>query len=156
MKAGDELELVPGIRALAIAPGFPYRHNSLGFLFESGSSRLYFETHVVDVPHLQRLLASRGPLAGLVIPAQEVRVALVPFVMSAQRAAAVVRALGPRVVLTTGDDPWKARGLLARTLVWARGTLDAFAEALAAGEGSGTRYVRPQPGQLVSIDSLTE
>jgi hypothetical protein len=59
-------------------------------------------------------------------------------------------------VLTTGDDPWKARGLLARTLVWARGTLDAFAEALAAGHVSGTRYVRPQPGQLVALDGRTE
>lgn len=47
LRDGERATLWPGLELEAVAPGFPYTHNSLGYAFTAEGKRLYFETHVV-------------------------------------------------------------------------------------------------------------
>jgi L-ascorbate metabolism protein UlaG (beta-lactamase superfamily) len=152
VRAGERVELAAGLEAIAVAPGFPYRHNSLGWWIEEPSSgaRAYLETHVIDVEAVEALRAERGPLGALVLPVQRVRFAGIPIVMGAKQAARACARLAPTLALATGLDPGEAQGLLARTLVWASGSVADFEGALAA-EAPSTRYLALGAGDAVEV-----
>lgn len=134
----------PGLRVEAIRPGFPYAHNSLGFVFAADGQRVYFETHMPPAG-----LEARGPFDAVVAPMQSVRLLGVPFVQSLERSVALARRLAPRWWLPTGDDPHLGHGLLTRLLFFRDARSD-FAQALAAA-GATTRFVEPAPGQSFEI-----
>ncbi len=135
-----------GVKIEAVRPGFPYRHNSLGYLISEPSTRLYFETHTVDV---QRHAARISGVDVAVMPVQGVWLFGIPFVMSAERALAVTQAIAPKVVVPTGNDPHKAHGLMSTAMLSTRGTIADFA-ALLAQSGSTTRFSNPGPGESVT------
>ncbi len=141
---GDELELE------AIAPDFPYSHNSLGYVFSHGGRRVYLETHVVN---RKRGLERAHGVDVLVAPVQSVRVAGVVFVMSAERAVETARLLQPKTWVATGVDPQHGHGLLQRTLVSCRGTVDDFAARLKEA-GLPTTFAQPAPGEAIAVGDL--
>ena len=129
-----------------VQPGFPYRHNSLGYLISEPGARLYFETHTVDLRrHAARIIG----VDVAVLPVQGVWLLGIPFVMSAERALEVTRAIAPRVVVPTGNDPHKAHGLMSRAMLWTRGSISDFATLLAQ-SGSTTTFSNPSPGESVT------
>lgn len=130
----------------AVRPGFPYRHNSLGYLLTNGHARLYLETHTVD---LARQAARLKNVDVAVLPVQGVWLFGIPFVMSPERALEVTRALTPRVVVPTGNDPHKAHGLMSKAMLSTRGTLEDFSTLL---EHSGlpTTFSNLAPGESVA------
>lgn len=127
MRDGDRAVPFEGLTIEAVAPAFPYRTDSLGFVFEHASRRVYLETHVVDLRHKQRLAG----LDVLIMPVQGVRLLGLALAMSPARALETVRALGPARVVPTGSDPQNARGFMARWLISYRGSIDEFAQRLA-------------------------
>jgi L-ascorbate metabolism protein UlaG (beta-lactamase superfamily) len=142
----DVVSPFANVKIEAVRPGFPYRHNSLGYLVSEPSARLYFETHTVDVPrHGARV--SGSDLA--VMPVQGVWLFGVPFVMSPQRALEVTRAIAPKMVVPTGNDPQKAHGLMSKAMLWTRGEIGDFA-ALLAQSGLPTTFSNPAPGESVT------
>lgn len=143
MRDGDVAAPFEGLKLEAVQPGFPYRHNSLGFLLDDGHQRTYLETHMVDV---RRHGARVGGVDVAVLPVQGVWLFGIPFVMSPERALAVTQALKPGVVVPTGNDPQVAHGLMSKAMLWCRGSVDDYARLLAA-SGLDTRLASLGPGQ---------
>jgi L-ascorbate metabolism protein UlaG (beta-lactamase superfamily) len=147
MVDGQRQQLFDTVTLEAVAPAFPYRHNSLGFIFEGDGARVYLETHTVDLArHASRL---KG-LHAVVMPVQGVRLLGLPFVMSPERAVAVLEALRPRQVVPTGLDPQVAHGALSAAMLWYRGTVDDFADLLRRAQGP-TRLLHPAAGEAVEL-----
>ncbi len=145
----DQATVLPGLTVTAIAPNFPYSHNSIGFLFEGDGSRLYFETHIVN---FERAKTRIGEVDCLVAPMQSVRVAGIPFVQSLERSVEVAKVLKPKQWLPTGDDPKLAHGLFHSLLISYRGELPEFAPMLKAA-GLETQFLTPAPGEPVRVQS---
>lgn len=149
LRDGDKVEPFEGVSLEAVQPGFPYRHNSLGYLISDAHARLYFETHTVDVRrHGQRVKGADVA----VLPVQGVWLFGVPFVMSPERAIEVTRAIEPKLLVPTGHDPQKAHGLMSRAMLWTRGSIDDFAQLLAH-SGLPTKLAMPLPGESVLAHS---
>lgn len=131
---GAQRELGPGVELHAVRPGFPYAHNSLGFLIHEQASgrRLYLETHVTDEASLVALRAEHGPVDLVIAPVESVRLFGVMLAMAAPRALRTLELLGARWVAPTGLEPGRGFGLLA-WLLRCRGTLEDFRAALEAG-----------------------
>ena len=142
LRKGDVFIPWPGLSVQVLAPGFPYAHNSLGFVFEGDARRVYFETHMVPGD-----IASRGPFDAVVAPMQSVRLLGVPFVQGPEKAAAVAKTVGAKWWLPTGNEPHLAHGALP-TLLFTRGHMADFEAALA---GTQTRFVQPAPGEAVDL-----
>ncbi|MBL8956179.1 MAG: MBL fold metallo-hydrolase [Myxococcaceae bacterium] len=135
--------LFDGVTLEAVQPGFPYRHNSLGYVVRDAHARLYLETHMVDVArHGERV----RDVDVAIWPVQGVWLLGIPFVMSTERAVEVTRELAPRVVVPTGNDPQRAHGLMSKAMLWCRGAVDDYAQLLAA-SGAATRFVPLGPGE---------
>jgi L-ascorbate metabolism protein UlaG (beta-lactamase superfamily) len=145
LRDGETAQPFEGLTVEAVQPGFPYRHNSLGYLLRDAQARLYLETHTVDLAR-QGARVTGVDLA--VLPVQGVRLLGVPFVMSPERALEVTRVLAPQVVVPTGRDPQRAHGLLSSAMLWCRGTVEDYARLLAA-SGLSTRLATPAPGDAV-------
>jgi L-ascorbate metabolism protein UlaG (beta-lactamase superfamily) len=145
LHGGATAQPFEGLTLEAVQPGFPFRYSSLGYLLRDAHTRMYFETHVVDVArHAARL---KG-VELMVLPVQGVRLLGLPLVMSPERALEATRALAPQVVVPTGSNPQKAHGLLSATMLWCRGTVEDYARLLAA-SGLSTRLATPAPGEAV-------
>lgn len=147
LRDGEQATVLPGLTATAIAPDFPYAHNSLGFVFEAEGARVYFETHIVN---FERAKTRVGTVDCLVAPMQSVRVAGIPFVQSPERSVEVAKVLQPKQWLPTGDDPQLAHGLFHSLLITYRGAREEFAPMLKAA-GLATRFVTPAPGEAVRV-----
>lgn len=152
LEADQRVSLAPGVELRAVAPGFPYAHNSLGYCVTEARSarRLYLETHVTHGPRLAELVAEDGPVDLAVLPVQSVRLLGVQFAMDPARVLASLEQLGARFVLPTGLDPGRGEGLLAKVLR-CRGSLDDFARALGASE-LACELVELAPGQGFRLD----
>jgi L-ascorbate metabolism protein UlaG (beta-lactamase superfamily) len=145
LRDGERAVVWEGLDLEAIAPGFPYTHNSLGFAFTAGGQRLYFETHVVEP---ERAKARLGKVSLLVAPVQSVRLLGIP--LSAERALEVARVLTPTKWVPTGNDPHLAHGAFSRTMLFYRGAVGDFASLLRS-SGVPTELVEPAAGQSVSL-----
>ncbi len=143
LHGGDVVTPFDGVKLEAVQPGFPYRHNSIGFVLEADGKRAGFETHVVD---LARHGARYQGLDLLVVPVQGVWLLGVPFVMSPQKVLHVVQALKPTVVVPTGNDPQNGHGLLSTAMLFFRGSVEAFGAHLSQA-GLPTRFVALTSGQ---------
>ncbi|MDP1915143.1 MAG: MBL fold metallo-hydrolase [Myxococcales bacterium] len=126
MRGGETAQLLPGVDVEAIAPAFPYSHNSLGYLLHANGVRLYLETHTIHADHAAK---ARGADC-LITPVQSVRLLGMPLVMSPERALAMVEQLQPKRVVPTGNDPDGAHGLLQSLALFTRGSVEAFGTAL--------------------------
>ena len=126
MRGGETVELLPGVQLEAVAPAFPYSHNSLGYLLKAGGVRLYLETHTI---HPARASSAHG-VDLLLAPVQSVRLLGMPLVMSPERVLEMVEALQPRRLVPTGNDPAGAHGLLQSLALSTRGSIEGFAAAL--------------------------
>ncbi|MDP2275140.1 MAG: MBL fold metallo-hydrolase [Archangium sp.] len=144
---GERAQAWDGLELEAIAPGFPYTHNSIGVAFTATGKRLYFETHVVQP---ERAKARLGKVELLVAPVQSVRLMGIPLVMSPERALEVVKVLAPMKWVPTGNDPAAAHGVFSRTMLFYRGEVGDF-RALLQREGATTTLLEPAPGQSVSV-----
>ncbi len=138
----------PGLELEAIAPGFPYTLNSLGYVFTADGERLYFETHVVDA---KRAKARLGPVHTLVAPVQSVRLMGLPLVMSPERALAIAKVLQPKYWVPTGNDPAQAHGAFSKTMLFYRGEVADFS-ALLQSSGVATTLLEPKPGEVARND----
>ena len=144
---GQTAEPFEGVRIEAVQPGFPYRHNSLGYVLREPNASLYFETHTVD---LERHGARVSGLDVAVLPVQGVWLFGVPLVMSPERALEVARALAPKQLVPTGNDPQKSHGLMSKAMLWTRGTIDDFATLLARSE-LPTKLSSLQPRETLTL-----
>lgn len=145
MRGGDEATPFPGTKLRAVQPGFPYRHNSIGFVIEGDGARAGFETHVID---LQRHGKQLEGLDLLVVPVQGVWLMGVPFVMAPEKVRRIVDALKPRQVVVTGNDPEKGHGLLSSAMLFYRGSVAEFAASMAP---STSRFVDLNAGQTLDV-----
>ncbi len=148
MADGTRATPVAGLEIEGVAPAFPYRGDSLGFVFTGGSKRVYLETHVVDLRHKERL----RHLDALIIPVQLARMFGVSLAMSPERARSVVEALAPARVIPTGTDPQTAEGFMQRWLLQFRGRVDEFGALLRQGAGNGATFVPLASGQTLSLE----
>jgi L-ascorbate metabolism protein UlaG (beta-lactamase superfamily) len=147
LRDGERATVWDGLELEAIAPGFPYSHNSLGYVFGAGGQRLYFETHVVNA---ERAKARLGKVELLVAPVQSVRLMGIPLVMSPERAVEVAKVLAPEKWVPTGNDPQVAHGAFSRTMLFYRGAVKDFGELLRA-SGVATELLEPAPGESISL-----
>ncbi len=147
MRGGDEASLFPGTKLHAVQPGFPYRHNSIGFVLEGDGARAGFETHVID-------LKRHGPrfegLDLLVVPVQGVWLMGVPFVMAPERVRDILDVLKPKQVVATGNDPDKGHGVLSSVMLFYRGSVGGFGASMA---GSASRFVDLVAGQTLEVSA---
>lgn len=147
LSPGDDFVLPGGHRLVAIAPGFPYAYNALGFVFEEATgARAYLETHMVD----DRRAEALGPVDLAILPVESVHLLGIQFVMDAERAARAAQKIPARRVTPTGLDPSAAEGWFARWVVRCRGTISDFRRALA---GVGPTLVELDPGERYSVES---
>lgn len=123
---GHTAELLPGLAVEAVAPGFPYSHNSNGYVLTASQRRLYLETHMI---HPRRSPSIRG-VDLLVAPVQSVRLLGIPFVMSPERVVELVRELAPKRLVPTGNDPQLAHGAFQSMALFSRGTIEGFSQLL--------------------------
>lgn len=144
LRGGETAELFPGVRVEAIAPGFPYSHNSLGYVLTAHEKRLYLETHMI---HPMR--APKG-VELLVAPVQSVRLLGIPFVMSPERVVSLLGALSPAKLVPTGNDPQRAHGLFQSVALFSRGTIEGFGELLKA-SGASTSYHPLSAGETLEV-----
>lgn len=147
LRPGTRHALGAGVSLEAVAPGFPYSGNSVGFVLEADGKRLGFETHVVAAERHRALLSG---LDCLVMPVQGVRLVGVPFVMSPARALEVIGQLGPRAVVPTGNDPQRGHGLLSSLFLSYRGTVEGFGERLRRAAPQ-TRWAPLGPGESLAL-----
>ena len=144
---GDEVSLPGGVTLHTIAPAFPFTFTANGYVYSDGTTRLYHETHLVD---LERAAERASGVDLLLAPVQSVRVAGVPFAMSPERALRTATRLAPKTWVPTGIDPQRGHGLLQRTLISCRGSVDEFAERL-KGATQATVFAQPAPGEAVLV-----
>lgn len=152
MTDGETIHVGPsdgGLDVTAIAPAFPYAHNSLGFLLHDPSRdhRAYVETHVT---HEARLRTFGVRVDAFIAPVQSVRLMGVQFSMGAARTLRSVAILQPRWALATGLNPDRATGILPRLLLRCEGRVEDFATRLAETEGD-TRLLQPATGETVDL-----
>jgi L-ascorbate metabolism protein UlaG (beta-lactamase superfamily) len=147
LRHGEQAEVLPGLGLQAVAPGFPYAHNSLGYVFSADGKRVYLETHML---HPERARASASSVDVLLAPVQGVRFVGVPFVMAPERAVAFARALTPKRWVPTGVDPQLAHGLMQTTMLSCCGAVEDFARLLEA-SGAPTTLVTPAPGDAFEV-----
>jgi L-ascorbate metabolism protein UlaG (beta-lactamase superfamily) len=129
-----------------IAPGFPYSHNSLGFLLEENARRAYFETHVIGAKTLAQL---PKPLDALISTMESVRLFGIQLSMDAVRAAKAAAALQARVFVPTGIDPGRSTGLLPK-LLSVKSDRQAFDAALEE-SAPGTQCRWLEPGEALTL-----
>ncbi len=148
LKVGGSRRLGEGLELRILAPGFPYRHNSLGLLFEDEhtSTRLYLETHVTP-PTPDPRLAEGVDL--LMAPLESVHLFGVPITIGAHRVLHTLGQVPARAFLPTGVEPERATGLLRRMLR-IRGTWRTFPDQLAAA-GLDLPMLTPAVGQSVTL-----
>ena len=127
LRDGERASVWSGLDVEAIAPGFPYAHNSLGYVFSGDDKRVYLETHMVNV---ERAAERVGAVDVMVAPVQSVRLLGIPFVMSPEKAAAVANVLKPKRWVPTGDEPGRSHGLLHSLLLSYRGAVADFQQRL--------------------------
>jgi L-ascorbate metabolism protein UlaG (beta-lactamase superfamily) len=154
MKGGQSTHVGPdaaGLRITAIAPAFPYAHNSLGFVVDAPSEghRIYVETHVTKASRLQELA---GSVDVFITPVQSVHLMGIQFSMGPQRVVRSVDILKPQWVMPTGLDPEIATGFLARWMLRCRGSLDDFITQLDA-HPSPCRFAHPAVGESFDLSS---
>lgn len=119
-----------------------------GYVVPDSSSKVYLETHTVDV----RRQGERVRGADIaVLPVQGVWLFGVPFVMSPERALEVTKAIVPKTVVPTGNDLEKAHGLMSSAMLWTRGAIDDFAKLLQAAQVQ-TTLSNPKPGESVTTN----
>ena len=143
----QRIELAPGLVVHTIRPGFPYAHNSLGFLVHEQASdrRAYVETHVTNEARLRALRAEHGPIDLVVAPVESVRLFGIGFAMAGPRALRSAELVDARWLAPTGLEPSHSRGLL-RLLLRCRGDLAQFRASL-AGRERGPELLELAPGR---------
>lgn len=150
LSLGEPRTLAPGVELLPVQPGWPYRHNSMGYCIHEHRSgrRVYVETHVTHKKRLPQLRAG-GPVDVAVLPVESVRLLGLPIVMGGARSLEAVTALEPRWVLPTGLEPQNTRGLLGALLSTAGSARD-FADRLRESE-SNVEFVELEPGASFTV-----
>ncbi len=143
---GHHFPIGAGAELRILAPGFPYRHNSLGLLFSEGAHRLYLETHVTP-PRPDPALDEGVDL--LVADLESVRLFGVPITIGAHRVLETLRQVPTRAFMPTGVEPARATGLL-RHLLRIRGDWRSFPAQLAAA-GLQVPMLAPAVGEAVVI-----
>lgn len=146
LRGGETTQLLPGVDVEAIAPAFPYSHNSLGYLLHASGVRLYLETHTI---HAGRAAKARGADL-LLTPVQSVRLLGMPLVMSPERVLELVETLKPKRLVPTGNDPGGAHGLLQSLALFTRGSIDGFATALSQ-SGLPTSFHAMRAGDALEL-----
>lgn len=147
MTDGMRVEPWPGFTMEAVAPAMPYAHNALGLIFEHGGARAYMEPHII---HLERAKQRVGNVDLVIAPVQSVRVAGVPFAMSAERALEAAKVLNAPRWAPTGIDAHLAHGFFSATLIFYRGVVNDFRE-LVTKAGLVTKVVEPGAGDVIEL-----
>jgi L-ascorbate metabolism protein UlaG (beta-lactamase superfamily) len=145
----EQLTIGQSVTLRAIAPGFPYASNALGFVLEecATNQRLYFEAHTTNESRLAQL---PHPVTAMMTPVESVRIFGIQFSMDAAKALRSVEQLKPRVFFPTGIEPSRGTGLLGKTLLSCKGQLEDFTQALKQAQ-IGTRVANPGPGEFVDL-----
>ena len=131
-----------------VAPGFPYRHNSIGFLLTGLKSqkRVYLETHTID-PKCSNLFEQ--PPDAVVAPTESVRLFGVPLCMGPQEVVERLKVIRPPLFLPTGLEPQKATGFLA-SFLRTGGSIDACQASL-NDAGLKTELIVSDVGEAVVV-----
>lgn len=144
---GAVVEPLPGLTMRAVAPALPFTVSALGLVFEHDGARAYLEPHLI---HLGRAKERVGKVDLVIAPAQSVRVAGVPFAMSAERALEAAKVLDAPRWAPTGVDPQNAHGVFSATLIFYRGVVNDF-RALVQHAGLRTEVLEPRAGEVIEL-----
>tara|TARA_Y100001934_G_C12169937_1_gene686217 strand:- start:135 stop:737 length:603 start_codon:yes stop_codon:yes gene_type:complete len=154
LNPGAQLDIGENFRVSGIKPGFPYSHNSIGFLIEGKISKklVYFEPHAIDERNSKTL--SDG-IDAVVAPIELVRFLGVKLTMGPEKLVRVLSNIAPRYFLPTGLFPEKADGFMPRFLLSYSGSSSEFATQLRAG---GSKLDLPEliTGEPFSLESREE
>jgi len=151
LKKNTRLPLNDSVAIEAVAPRFPYAHNSVGFLISEdapeGTKRIYIETHVINLSALSHL--PRG-IDLLIMPMQSASILGIRFSMGTECALRSAEILRPVTVAPTGLNPGNATGLLGSFLLKTTGTI-ATMDALLRAQGCHSALWNPAPGSSLTI-----